>query len=46
MSGTAIAAIRAGVGALRNSAGVTSFTFLSVVCADSKTAHSSVNASR
>ena len=40
-----MAAIRAGVPATANNAGVTSFTFLSVHWADSTTATKSVNAS-
>ena len=42
---TSSAAIAAGVGAAANSAGVTSLTFLSVVCAESRTAHKNVNGS-
>lgn len=46
ISATSSAAIAAGVDARAKSAGVTWFTFLSVVCADSITAHKNVNGSR
>jgi len=42
---TSSAAIAAGVGAASKSAGVTWLTFLSVVCAESMTAHKNVNGS-